>query len=66
MFHAARICLINKIDLLPYVDFNIDRCKKYALQVNRNLAFFELSSTTGEGMEIWLAWLKQQIKDGVV
>lgn len=58
MFDAADICIINKIDLLPYVQFDVEKCKKYALQVNHHLEFFELSATSGEGMENWYAWLK--------
>lgn len=59
MFHTSDICIINKIDLLPYVNINIDKLKAYALQVNPNLQFFELSATTGEGMESWYNWLKE-------
>ena len=58
MFHSADICVINKIDLLPYVDIDISKLKAYALQVNPNLIFFEVSATTGAGMDDWYAWLK--------
>ena len=58
MFHTSDICIINKIDLLPYVNINIDKLKEYALQVNPNLEFFEVSATTGEGMAGWYKWLK--------
>jgi hydrogenase nickel incorporation protein HypB len=60
MFHTSDICIINKIDLLPYVNINIDKLKEYALQVNPNLQFFEVSATTGEGMKEWYKWLKTQ------
>ncbi|MFH4964041.1 hydrogenase nickel incorporation protein HypB [Gaetbulibacter sp. M235] len=60
MFHTSDICIINKIDLLPYVNINIDKLKEYALQVNPNLQFFEVSATTGEGMTKWYDWLKTQ------
>ncbi|MFO8066325.1 MAG: hydrogenase nickel incorporation protein HypB [Bacteroidales bacterium] len=60
MFNSADICIINKIDLLPYVDFNIDKVKEYALQVNHHLEFFELSAKTGEGMNEWYEWLKSK------
>ncbi|MDH5681161.1 MAG: hydrogenase nickel incorporation protein HypB [Spirochaetota bacterium] len=60
MFESADICIINKIDLLPYVDFNLSACKEYALKVNKNLTFFELSVRTGEGMSDWCDWLKEQ------
>lgn len=57
MFRAAQICIINKIDLLPYVNFQGETCRRLALQVNPNLTFFELSATTGQGMDAWLTWL---------
>jgi hydrogenase nickel incorporation protein HypB len=62
MFDAADICIINKIDLLPYVQFDVEKCKEYALQVNHNLEFFEVSATTGEGMQTWYDWLKEMSK----
>ncbi|MHB1183226.1 MAG: hydrogenase nickel incorporation protein HypB [Desulfobulbia bacterium] len=61
MFDAASLCLINKIDLLPHVDFDVARCREYALRVNHRLEFFEISARTGEGMPAWLAWLRSQI-----
>lgn len=60
MFHSSDICIINKIDLLPYVNINMDALKAYALKVNPNLQFFEVSATTGEGMTKWYDWLKAQ------
>lgn len=61
MFHTADICIINKIDLLPYLNIDLEKLKQYALQVNRNLQFFEVSATTGEGMQEWYDWLKSNI-----
>ena len=58
MFHTSDVCIINKIDLLPYVNIDIEQLKEYALQVNPKLEFFEVSATTGEGMEAWYKWLK--------
>ncbi len=58
MFNSSDICIINKIDLAPYVDFNIEKAKEYALQVNHHLKFFEVSAKTGEGMDAWFEWLK--------
>ncbi len=57
MFHTSDICIINKIDLLPYVNIDINKLKQYALQVNPKLQFFEVSATTGEGMNKWYEWL---------
>lgn len=60
MFDASDICIINKIDLLPYVDFNVERCKQFALQVNRHLTFFECSATTPGGLDSWIQWIIKQ------
>lgn len=62
MFHSSDVCIINKIDLLPYVNIDVQKLKNYALQVNPNLQFFEVSATNGEGMEAWYKWLKFNIK----
>ena len=61
MFHSANICLINKIDLLPYVNFNVDKMIGYARQVSHIDRFIQVSATTGQGMEEWYAWLKEQV-----
>lgn len=61
MFDSSQICIINKIDLLPYVQFDVDKVKEYAQGINHHLQFFELSATTGEGMDSWIDWLKAQI-----
>ena len=57
MFEHAHTCIINKTDLLPYVDFDTALLKKHALSVNPHLHVMELSAQTGEGMEQWIAWL---------
>ncbi len=62
MFAGSDVCIINKIDLLPYVNFDVEKAKDYARRVNPNLIFFEVSATTGEGMEKWYEWLEKQIK----
>jgi hydrogenase nickel incorporation protein HypB len=59
MFDASGLCIINKIDLLPYVEFDLDRCKEFALQVNPHLSFYEVSAKTGEGLEGWYSWLRR-------
>lgn len=64
MFDAADICLINKTDLLPYLDFDVARCREYAMRVNHHLEFFEISARTGEGMGAWLEWLRGQRLQG--
>ena len=62
MFHSSDICIINKIDLLPYLEFDLDKLRSYALQINPKLIFFEVSATTGEGMDKWYSWLKNEKK----
>jgi hydrogenase nickel incorporation protein HypB len=57
MFRASTLLLINKIDLLPYVNFDMDRCLTYARQINPDLQIYPLSATTGEGLEGWYHWL---------
>ena len=59
MFHTSQLCIINKIDLLPYVDFDVDKMKEYALRVNPKLQFLEVSATRGEGMTAWVDWLQE-------
>lgn len=63
MFRVSDVCIINKIDLLPYVDFSIDQFKTYSTQINPSLQFFETSAKTGEGIPDWVSWLKNQIKN---
>ncbi len=63
MFHAADIMLINKIDLLPYVDFDVERCIEFARQVNPNLQIIQLSATKGENFKVWTDWLTAQFPD---
>ncbi|MBA7576852.1 Hydrogenase maturation factor HypB [subsurface metagenome] len=60
MFQSSDICVINKTDLLPYVDFNVEKFREYACQVNPDLKFFELSAKTEEGMEQWIRWLQER------
>jgi len=62
MFQVSHICIINKTDLLPYVDFDMERCREYALKVNPDLVFFELSARSGEGMDDWYKWLQKQVE----
>lgn len=59
MFQSSNLCIINKIDLLPYVEFDMEKTREYALRVNHHLQFIELSAKTGEGMDKWYKWLKK-------
>ena len=60
MFAASRLMILNKIDLLPYVSFDVEACIAFARRVNPEIEVIALSATTGEGMPLWLAWLEQQ------
>lgn len=60
MFHAAGIMLLNKIDLLPHLQFDVDQCIAYAQRVNPNIKILQVSATTGEGMQAWYDWLRNQ------
>ena len=60
MFAAADLMIINKIDLAPYVKFDLDKCEENARRVNPRIQSLRVSATTGEGLEKWLAWLKAQ------
>jgi len=60
MFQTSHLCLINKSDLLPYVDFDTEKTIKYALSINPKLEFIKVSAKTGEGMNLWYEWLGKQ------
>ncbi len=57
MFYAADLMIINKTDLLPYVDFDVNRCIKYARQVNPAIQVIQLSATKGDNFNDWLDWI---------
>jgi hydrogenase nickel incorporation protein HypB len=59
MFRAASVMLLNKIDLLPYLQFDLQRCLDYARRVNPDITIFSVSATTGQGMDQWLAWIRE-------
>lgn len=61
MFKASKVMLLNKIDLLPYVNFDVDKCKEYARRVNPDIEIIELSSTKDIGFEQWTNWLLQNL-----
>jgi len=58
-FAQADVLLINKIDLLPHLDFDIKRVKKDALKLNKDLKIFEISAKIAKGMKNWFNWLKK-------
>jgi hydrogenase nickel incorporation protein HypB len=64
MFRESKVLLINKIDLLPYLDCSIERIREEALKINPHLTLFEISCKTGEGLEDWYSWLKKEVTVG--
>ena len=61
IFTVCDVLLINKIDVLPYFDFDMDKVVEYAHRRNPDLKIFPLSAKTGEGMDAWCDWLKAQV-----
>lgn len=57
MFAISQIMIVNKIDLLPYVDYSVEKVKRHALAINPNLRIFEVSCRSGEGLDAWCEWL---------
>lgn len=62
MFREASICIFNKIDLLPHLDFSLEEARENARQINPQSKFFEMSCKTGEGLEEWTDWLQSKMK----
>ena len=61
MFSAASIMVLNKIDLLPYVEFDVARAVANAKRINPNIVVLRLSASTGEGLEGWYEWLRKEV-----
>lgn len=59
MFHAASMMILNKTDLLPHTDFDVERCIAFARRVNPDIVVIQLSARTGEGFDQWLAWITE-------
>jgi hydrogenase nickel incorporation protein HypB len=60
MFAAADLLLLNKTDLLPHLDFDVEQCLEYARRINPDLVVLQLSARTGEGLTAWLDWLRAE------
>jgi hydrogenase nickel incorporation protein HypB len=60
MFMSSHVCLINKTDLLPYVDFSMEKVRNFIHRINPRLECFELSARTGEGFEAWIGWIRKR------
>jgi hydrogenase nickel incorporation protein HypB len=57
MFRRSSLMLLNKVDLLPYVEFDVAKCIEYARRVNPDIRVIEVSATKGQGLAEWLAWI---------
>ena len=60
MFRQSDVMILNKIDLLPYVPFSVDRCLAYARQVNPQIRVIQVSALRGDGLEEWYDWIRQR------
>lgn len=61
MFHAADLMILNKIDLLPYLDFDMAKCLDYARRVNPGIEVLQVSARSGEGLDAWYTWLQARM-----
>ena len=61
MFSICDVLLINKIDVLPYFDFDLEACEKYVRRLNPNIRIIPISARTGEGIDEWANWLREQV-----
>lgn len=62
MFQKSSVLLINKIDLLPYVTFDMEKVRRSVFELNPHIRIFEISCKTGEGINKWIDWLKERVK----
>ena len=62
MFSICDVLLINKIDVLPYFDFNLEACKEYVWKLNPKMKIIPFSARTGEGLDEWTDWLRTEVK----
>lgn len=63
LFNLAEAMVLNKTDLLPYVDFDVQKARRFSCQLNKQLAIFELSCRNGEGLGAWYDWLRAKVRD---
>ncbi len=63
IFRESKVMIINKIDLLGMVDFDVEKAKRAALELNPDMAIFEVSCKTGEGLELWFDWLRERVQE---
>ena len=65
MFKVSDVVLINKIDVLPYFDFDVEKCKEYIKHRNPNSKIFLICAKTGEGIEEWATWLNDEVREWI-
>lgn len=65
MFSICDVVLINKIDVIPYFDFDMDKCKEYILLRNPKAKIIHICAKTGEGIEEWTKWLSENIEEAI-
>ena len=63
MFQVCDIVLVNKIDVMPYFDFDLDKCRKYVAMRNPKAKVIPICAKTGEGIDEWADWLKEQVRE---
>ncbi|MBT8763874.1 hydrogenase nickel incorporation protein HypB [Desulfohalobiaceae bacterium Ax17] len=61
IFAESKVMLLNKVDLLPYVDFSLERASNIARSLNKDIEIFPVSARTGEGLDKWYDWLRQEV-----
>lgn len=61
IFAESKVMLLNKVDLLPYVDFNLEKATNFAKSLNADIEVMPISARTGEGMDRWYEWLRQEV-----
>ena len=65
MFKVSDVVLINKIDVLPYFDFDVEKCKEYTKHRNQNAKIFLICAKTGEGIDEWATWLNDEVREWI-
>ena len=63
IFQVCDALIINKIDVMPYFDFDLEKVKEFAHMRNPDLKIFPISAKTGEGVDAWCQWLREQVRD---
>lgn len=63
MFSICDVLLVNKIDVMPYFDFDLDKCREYVKKLNPNITIIPISARTGEGIDEWANWLRTQVAE---